>query len=164
MELSILNFILFNSLIADCIWHWSCADEKSDQIKDASISVVHAAARRDVATQISPGSSTLSSPEIGNSFSASTPSTLPTAELQSLWSSKVEVGDTLLDEWVALRKSSRKSKLTISRNSSKAASQKKKGESSAWDAPGPEVAQSVSKYASFSSTFFHNNRNFQSCV
>lgn len=70
-------------------------DEKLDDVADAEAMVSHVASRRDMATQMSPGSSTNSSPRGKFSFS---PSTRSVAELQNDHPAKLEVREVQVDK------------------------------------------------------------------
>ncbi|XP_022772882.1 uncharacterized protein LOC111315436 [Durio zibethinus] len=78
------------------------------QVKDAATYMSRTVSRRDMATQMSPQSSTHSSPKGRLSFSPSTPSALRIMELQSIHSSKSEVRDVQVDEKVTMTRWSKK--------------------------------------------------------
>ncbi|KAJ4967586.1 hypothetical protein NE237_019435 [Protea cynaroides] len=84
-------------------------EAKPDCTKDAATMISCVVSRRDVATQMSPESSTHSSPKGRPSFSPSPlPLLLPTVELPSRHSSKSEVRDVQVDEPVTVTRLSRK--------------------------------------------------------
>ncbi|KAJ6337829.1 hypothetical protein OIU76_007496 [Salix suchowensis] len=122
-------------------------DEKLDGVKDAATDISRAASKRDMATQMSPEGSNHSSPTRQPSFSASTPSTLPIVELQSVNSYKSEVRDVQVDERVTVTRWSKKHRARNHRKSSEIIDdwRKKAADtlSSGWDVS--EAGKSISK-------------------
>ena len=100
-----------------------------------------------MATQMSPEGSNHSSPTRQPSFSASTPSTLPIVELQSVNSYKSEVRDVQVDERVTVTRWSKKHRARNHRKSSEIIDdwRKKAADtlSSGWDVS--EAGKSISK-------------------
>ncbi|KAJ7966610.1 Remorin [Quillaja saponaria] len=125
----------------------SAQDEKFDAVMDAASNISCAVSRRDMATQMSPEGSPCSSPTTRPSFSASTPSTLPIMEVQSVSSSKMEIRDVQVDERVTMTRWSKKHKARFPGKGSENADNRKKKEtnaqSSSWDTS--ETAKSISK-------------------
>ncbi|KAJ6685890.1 hypothetical protein OIU79_015825 [Salix purpurea] len=122
-------------------------DEKLDGVKDAATDISRAVSKRDMATQMSPEGSNHSSPTRQPSFSASTPSTLPIVELQSVNSYKSEVRDVQVDERVTVTRWSKKHRARNHRKSSEIIDdwRKKAADtlSSGWDVS--EAGKSISK-------------------
>ncbi|KAJ6391179.1 hypothetical protein OIU77_025210 [Salix suchowensis] len=122
-------------------------DEKLHGVKDAATDISRAASKRDMATQMSPEGSNHSSPTRQPSFSASTPSTLPIVELQSVNSYKSEVRDVQVDERVTVTRWSKKHRARNHRKSSEIIDdwRKKAADtlSSGWDVS--ESGKSISK-------------------
>ncbi|CAK9177018.1 unnamed protein product [Ilex paraguariensis] len=88
------------------------ADESLHEVKDAAASIARAVSRRDMATQMSPEGSPVSSYRGRLSFSPS-PSILPIGEMQSVNSSKQEVRDVQVDERVTMTRWSKKHRSQI---------------------------------------------------
>ncbi|KAJ7958166.1 Remorin [Quillaja saponaria] len=123
-------------------------EENFDGAGDAATNIFRAVSRRDMATQMSPeGSSPCSSPTMRPSFSASTPSTLPIMEVQSVSSSKMEIRDVQVDERVTMTRWSKKHKALFHGKGSESADNRKKKEiyarPSSWDIS--ETSKSISK-------------------
>ncbi|KAF5444931.1 hypothetical protein F2P56_034023 [Juglans regia] len=103
-------------------------DEKLDRLKDAGTDISLGVSRRDMATQMSPQSSSHSSPHRRLSFSASTLSSPPIVQLHSQPSSKMEVRDVVVDERVTVTRWSKKDRARLpGKSSSNVDDWKKKG-------------------------------------
>lgn len=100
-----------------------------------------------MATQMSPESGSYSSPK-GMLLSASTPSALPIAEIQSIRSSKSDVRDVQVDEKVTVTRWSKKHRTRTSGKSSEIVDDWRKkaadAQTSAWDIT--ESTKTISKY------------------
>lgn len=123
------------------------ADEKLDGVKDAATDISRVVSRRDMATQMSPVGSNHSSPTRKPSFSTSTPSVLPSVELQSVPSSRSETRDVQVDERVTVTRWSKKHRARNHGKSSQVVDdwRKKAADtlSSGWDVS--EAGKSISK-------------------
>ncbi|KAF8377547.1 hypothetical protein HHK36_030929 [Tetracentron sinense] len=94
-------------------------DEKLDSTNNAATMISRVVSRRDMATQMSPEGSTHSSPKERPSLSPSPlPSLLPIVELQSGYSTKVEVRDVQVDERVTVTRWSKKHRAHVTEKSS----------------------------------------------
>lgn len=122
----------------------SVQEGKFGGFKDVGTNVSCAVSRRDMATQMSPQSSSCSSPNLPPSFSTSTPSTLTVTELQTVASSKVDIRDVLVDEHVTMSRWSKKHR-ALGRGSEHVESWKNKINTplSTWDIP--DTSKTVSK-------------------
>lgn len=122
-------------------------DEKLDGVKDAATDISRVVSRRDMATQMSPVGSNHSSPTRKPSFSTSTPSVLPSVELQSVPSSRSETRDVQVDERVTVTRWSKKHRARNHGKSSQVVDdwRKKAADtlSSGWDVS--EAGKSISK-------------------
>ncbi|KAH9758218.1 Remorin C domain-containing protein [Citrus sinensis] len=121
-------------------------DEKINGLKDAATDVSRTISRRDMATQMSPESGSYSSPK-RMLLSASTPSALPIAEIQSVRSSKSDVRDVQVDEKVTVTRWSKKHRTRTSGKSSEIVDDWRKkaadAQTSAWDIT--ESTKTISK-------------------
>ncbi|KAF5740674.1 hypothetical protein HS088_TW11G00751 [Tripterygium wilfordii] len=126
-------------------------EERVDGVKNAATDISREASRRDMATQMSPGSSTHSSPKRNSPFVTSIPSALQIVEVQSIHSSKSEVRDVQVDERVTVTSWSKKQRPRILGKSSEMTDDWRKKDldarSSSWDIT--ETAKSISKYVAF---------------
>lgn len=122
-------------------------DEKIDGLTDAATDISRTISRRDMATQMSPESSTHSSPK-RLLLSASTPA-LPIVEIQSVHSSKSDVRDVQVDEKVTVTRWSKKHQSRTSGKGSEIVDDWRKkavdAQKSAWDIT--ESTKTISKYA-----------------
>ncbi|KAH9692450.1 Remorin C domain-containing protein [Citrus sinensis] len=121
-------------------------DEKINGLKDAATDISCTISRRDMATQMSPESGSYSSPK-RMLLSASTPSALPIAEIQSVRSSKSDVRDVQVDEKVTVTRWSKKHRTRTSGKSSEIVDDWRKkaadAQTSAWDIT--ESTKTISK-------------------
>ncbi|CAN0873015.1 Remorin 4.1 [Linum grandiflorum] len=83
-------------------------EDKVEYVKDAATDISRVVSRRDMATQMSPASSSHSSPSKRLSLMSSTPSVLPIVEVKSFQYPKSEVRDVQVDETVTVTRWSRK--------------------------------------------------------
>ncbi|KAJ4701743.1 Remorin-1 protein [Melia azedarach] len=126
-------------------------DEKIDGLRDAATDISRTISRRDMATQMSPGSSTHSSPKRSSlsapTPSAATPSALHIVEVRSGHSSKSEVRDVQVDERVTVTRWSKKHRARTSGKSSEIVDDWRKKtidtRTSAWDVT--ESSKTISK-------------------
>ncbi|THG12552.1 hypothetical protein TEA_012502 [Camellia sinensis var. sinensis] len=114
----------YNIMLSKLVQHALLAlyelHEKFDSDKDAATNISWDVSRRDMATQMSPEGSPYSSPR-RLSFSPSTPFVLPIVELESPKTSKLEVRDIHVDEWLTVTRMKRKeAKITAWKNLEKA--------------------------------------------
>ncbi|XP_039066945.1 uncharacterized protein LOC120212828 isoform X2 [Hibiscus syriacus] len=86
----------------------SSQEENIDVIKYASTDISRTVSRRDMATQMSPQSSTYSSPKGTPSFSTSSLSALPITEMPNIHSSKSELRNVPVDERATMTRWSKK--------------------------------------------------------
>ncbi|GAA0175788.1 hypothetical protein LIER_28896 [Lithospermum erythrorhizon] len=86
---------------------------KVNDTRDAASDVSRPASRRDMATQMSPEGSPLTSPGRPSSCSASTPSILPVVELPNSRLSRSDIRDVQVDEGVTVTRWSKKNKPRI---------------------------------------------------
>ncbi|XP_039052611.1 uncharacterized protein LOC120194358 isoform X2 [Hibiscus syriacus] len=86
----------------------SSQEKNLDVVKDAATDISRTVSRRDMATQMSPQSSTYSSPKGMPPFSTSSLSVLPITELPNVHSSKSELRDVPVDERVTMTRWSKK--------------------------------------------------------
>ncbi|XWS24230.1 hypothetical protein CRYUN_Cryun28dG0083000 [Craigia yunnanensis] len=123
------------------------ADANLDEVKDAATDISRTVSRRDMATQMSPQGSSHSSSKGRASFSPSSPSALPSVELQSIHSSKSEVRDVQVDERVTMTRWSKKHRARNNGKSSEIVDDWRKRAvdtlTSTWDVT--ETAKSISK-------------------
>ncbi|GMH31679.1 hypothetical protein Nepgr_033523 [Nepenthes gracilis] len=119
-------------------------DDKVDVVRDAATNISRAVSRRDMATQMSPVRNSLSSPRRRRSFSPSAPSTM---EEHIVDSSKADIRDVQVDEWVTVTRWSKKHKSRISGKASEDVVDWKlkavETHSSAWEVS--ETAKAISK-------------------
>ncbi|KAF5747006.1 hypothetical protein HS088_TW06G01183 [Tripterygium wilfordii] len=122
-------------------------EERLDGVMNAATDISRVASSRDMATQMSPESSTNSSPKRRSSFSTSTPSALQIVEAQSVHSSKSEVRDVQVDERVTVTRWSKKQRPRILGKGSEMTDDWRKKDmvtrSSSWNIT--ETAKSISK-------------------
>ncbi|XP_058089534.1 uncharacterized protein LOC131236415 [Magnolia sinica] len=126
----------------------SSQDEKVDGTKDAGTMISPVVSRRDMATQMSPESSSRSSPQERPSFSHSPALVLPIEELQNHHSPKQEIRDVQVDDRVTVTRWSKKDGIRgISKGSVNIGEWKKKAveaRASAWEVA--ETEKRISKF------------------